>query len=195
MLRGAPSLVCVLGWFCVVQGLPVAAQTTQWSADDVVRRILKKDAIRRQELQHYTSRGVYVAENKRFAKRAEVRFAKRIPSLEGRSSRWSPSPVRTTSAGKSLTSSLQRRSSLAERTNATKREYTGKLPLSACRHRAGRRAALFRHRNNSAAGEEVSDTRHDLGGPGGVCDNPDGRRPSEESVLLDQEGADYPALP
>ncbi len=62
----------LVGWLCVVRGLGVAAQTTQWSADEVVRRMLETDGLRRQALQRYTSSRVYVAENKRFGKRAEV---------------------------------------------------------------------------------------------------------------------------
>lgn len=73
MLRPAQVLSrSFLWWLCVVQGLPAAAQTAQWTADEVVHRLLEMDGARRQALQRYTSNRVYVAENKRFSKRAEV---------------------------------------------------------------------------------------------------------------------------
>ncbi|MDE3164529.1 MAG: outer membrane lipoprotein-sorting protein [Acidobacteriota bacterium] len=56
----------------MVQGLPSVAQTAQWTADEIVQRMLETDSVRRQALQRYTSSRVYVAENKRFSQRAEV---------------------------------------------------------------------------------------------------------------------------
>lgn len=73
MLRPAQVLRCsFLWWLWVVQGLPSVAQTAQWSADQIVQRLLETDSVRRQALQRYTSSRVYVAENKRFSQRAEV---------------------------------------------------------------------------------------------------------------------------
>jgi len=76
MWRKANSVACCLGGILLFLASGVAAaeinQSSPITAVEVIQRMLESDKARRSALQEYTSNRKYVADNKRFSKRAEV---------------------------------------------------------------------------------------------------------------------------